>query len=176
MRAVGILCLGNALLADDAAGLLVAEALRPMALGSGIEVRAAEAGGMDLMTQLQGWDAAVVVDAMATGQGPGGTLRLRRLQDLQLSPRLRGVHDADLASALALGLALGLHLPRLVRVLGVEALDRLSFGLPPSPAVVAAAPRAARRALDLARVMRHARNGSKQQMLSNSETRGQDGH
>lgn len=145
---VRLLGLGNPLLADDAAGLAAVGLARGRADGLGAEVALAEAGGLGLMDCLSGCDACVVVDAVSTG-APAGTLHRFTPETLPFGRRLRGAHDADLASALGLGRGLGLDVPHRVRILGIEAADLSTFGGALSPAVEAALAGAAEAALDM---------------------------
>jgi hydrogenase maturation protease len=142
-----VLGLGNPLLSDDAAGLAVAAELtrllaeRPIA---GVEVATSLRGGFELIDLLAGYKRAVIVDAFITDDPCPG--RVHRLEPGQVagSARLVGSHEVGLATALELAEALGIVMPEIVTVYGVEAADVTTFAESPTPAVAEAVVRLAR--------------------------------
>lgn len=135
--------LGNPLVTDDSVGLRIVEALRPqLADRPEIEVTEDYWGGLRLMERMEGYDAAVVVDAIVTGAPPGTIHRLKP-GDIP-TQRSASAHDVTLPTALDFGRQHGLRLPDNSRILlvGVEAEDILSFGETLTPAVAAALPHA----------------------------------
>ncbi len=136
-----VLGLGNPILRDDAVGLRVAQALRPMlADAPGIEVDENTWGGLRLMERLVGYDRVIVVDAMCTG-APAGTVRLLSPDDVP-TRRSASPHDTSLPVALELGRRVGLSVPASadITLVGIEALDVVNFGEDLSPEVEAAIP------------------------------------
>lgn len=132
-----VLGLGSPLLGDDAVGLRVASLLRERLAGrAGVDVLEEEAGGLRLMERLTGYDRAVIVDACVTGGSPGTIRRLDAGPDL--TQRTAVAHGIDLPGALALGRSLGLPMPRVVRVVAIEAESVLEFRETLTPAVEAA--------------------------------------
>lgn len=145
-RPILALGLGNDILTDDAIGLLVARQLR-RELGNhpAIEVRETTEMGLALLDFLTGYDAVLLVDAIQTGQAlpgflhelePGGLTRLTG----------RTPHFLGVGETLALGRALGLPMPRRVRILAVEVADPFTLGTTLTPALRAALPEAVSRA------------------------------
>ncbi|GAW67767.1 peptidase M52 [Geoanaerobacter pelophilus] len=133
--------LGNPILTDDGVGIKVAAAVRELLAGTGVEVVEAYSGGLRLMEAISGYRRAVIVDAMTGGLPPGTVLRIGAL-DGRGTRNLHSSHDGDLAGALRLGRELGLNLPELVELVGVEAGDVETFGEELSEAVRAALPQA----------------------------------
>ena len=132
-----VLALGNPLLGDDAVGLEVARALRPrLATLEGVELVEDEAGGIQLMERMTGFDRAIVVDAITSGAAPGTIHRMG--SDGIPTQRTAVAHGIDLPRALELGRSLGLPMPRDVRVVAVEAESVLEFREYLTPAVAAA--------------------------------------
>jgi len=127
-----VLCLGNELLGDDAAGTVVAERLRDL-LPEGFDIDTTSESGLDLMDHVVGTDALIVVDAIQTG-APVGSVHLMREEDL---PSVYGAspHYVGLSEALSVARALNLTVPRKILILGIEAGDTLSFGGAMLPAV-----------------------------------------
>ena len=136
-----VLGLGNPLVSDDSVGLRVVEALRPqLANRPDTEVSEDYWGGLRLMERMIGYERVVVVDAICTG-APPGTIH-------ELSPgnlptqRSASAHDVTLPMALALGRQCAQSLPADDQILlvGIEAVDILTFSEQLTPAVEAAIP------------------------------------
>jgi hydrogenase maturation protease len=133
-----VLGLGNDLLADDAVGSLAVQALEPRLRGRA-EVEASALHGLALLDVLDGYDAAVIVDAACTGRHPVGTVHeidpasLERVE----SP---SPHFAGLPEMMDLAQHLGVHFPRTLRILAVEVKDPYTVGGPITPEVEAALP------------------------------------
>ena len=138
---VVVVGLGNPLLADDAAGLAVADELERLLAAHpvpGVTVVRSFRGGLELLDLLTGFEHAVLIDAVVRHDAVPGRLHELDVEQLAGSARLVGGHDADVGTALALGRRAGLAMPATVRVLGIEAEDVMSFREQLSPAVAAA--------------------------------------
>lgn len=127
-----VLGMGNPILTDDAVGVLLARDLREVLNGrADIDVvEECSVGGLALLDQLDGYDRAIVLDAIhTTGGRPGDCYRFTA-ERLEATVNLCNVHDANFATALALGRTLGQRLPRNkdIHVFAVEVLDDLTFG------------------------------------------------
>lgn len=133
-----VIGVGNALGADDEAGLRVVRRLRA---GSGVDVREHSGEASALLEALRGRAAALIVDA-ALGAEPG---RLHRLDAAAgpLPQRLFGFssHGFGVAGGIELARALGV-LPPVCVVFAVEG-ERFETGAPMSEAVTRALPRLA---------------------------------
>jgi hydrogenase maturation protease len=135
---VVVIGVGNALRADDAAGL---EVVRWLRAGPGVEVLEQSGEATALLDALRGRSAAIIVDA-AAGTDPG---RLHRL-DAAAGPLPQGMfgvstHGFGVAEGIELARALG-ALPPVCVVYAVEG-ERFETGAPMSEAVARALPRAA---------------------------------
>lgn len=120
-----VIGLGNPILTDNAVGILAARMVSALSDGmDDLTVLEAHRGGLKLMEALEGYDRAIVVDAMRTGQVKPGTVVYQPSDTYNL----RSSHDTDLTEALALGKQAGLSLPEDVRVLGIEGEDLETFG------------------------------------------------
>ncbi len=133
-----VLGLGNDILSDDAIGLRVAQAVRARLAGQvGIEVRETTEMGLALLDEISGYDGLVLVDAVQTGRAAPGHLH-------EIDPgQLPGVgttspHFLGVGETLALGRALGLPMPRRVKIVAVEVADPFTLGTELTPAVAAA--------------------------------------
>lgn len=154
-RRILVLGLGNTCLKDDAVGIHVVRALAEEADASGFETAEAEVAGFALIDLLEGFDAAVVVDAVDVGAAPG-TVTLVDVRQPGPSLHLVSGHQIDLPAALAIGVSLGSKVPHEVSVVGIQVQDARSFGETCTPAVEAAVPQAVELALSEARRLRGA--------------------
>ena len=138
-----VLGLGNELAADDAAGLLVARAVREQGTDAA-DVIETSASGMALIEIFDGYDRAIVVDSIRTGRNPPGTITELTLEQIGhvVAPSL---HQAGLPELAAVAERLGLKFPSEIRVLAVEVQDPYTLGGAVSTAVAAAVDELARR-------------------------------
>ena len=159
MGATLVLGLGNPILGDDGVGWRVAELIESRLAGlgraaagrtqgspfAGVEVDRLSLGGLRLMERLVGYEHAVLVDAIVTGERPAGTIRCLRLDELADpgAGHTGSAHDASLCAAMTLGRLLGAELPTSPWVVAVEAERISEVGEELSPAVAAAVPVAA---------------------------------
>lgn len=111
---------------DDAIGLEVARELGHEALPGGAAVVACDRPGVDLLDELEGIDAAVVVDALRSGASPG-SVRVLSPAQLARGPSLSS-HAFGVVDALALAAALGRRQPAL-RIVAVELEAERGLGL-----------------------------------------------
>ena len=123
-----IIGLGNPILSDDSVGIKVSRELRDcLSSYDGIDVAEAYAGGIRLMDVMVGYEKAIIVDAMVTGNGLPGTINSLAISDLISTRNIVSTHDTNLATALEMGKMLGLHLPSEIEIWGIEALDVETF-------------------------------------------------
>ncbi len=141
-----ILCLGNDLLGDDGIALEAADLVRD-AVGPWVEVRSSSMAGLYLAELLEGFDDAIVVDAVQ-GENPG---TVRELTPVDLTPvAVPSAHYAGLPEALEVARGAGLEVPHRIRIFGVEIGSMQRIGSPPSPRVRAALPELLRRVTEAA--------------------------
>ena len=143
-----IIGLGNPILTDDGVGVKVAYELE-MRLGkdkpSNLTITEASVGGLRLMELLEGYDRAIIIDAIQTknGQRPG-TVHKMDLDDLRsISPTQHSAsaHDTSLVTAMEAGQELGMKLPEDITIFAVEVTNILEFSEQPTPDVALAIPK-----------------------------------
>ncbi len=141
--------LGNHLLGDDGVGWCVAEQIREAlrSTRAAVDVDCLSVGGLRLMERLTGYERVILIDATTTGRSPVGSLSQFTLSD-PLDP-IDSAHGATLQSALRLGRALGVELPKTIVIIGIEAEITFDFTEVLTPAIAEAVPRAAQLVLDL---------------------------
>jgi hydrogenase maturation protease len=113
-----VIGIGNSLRCDDGIGLLVTEKLNAELPAVNAIIGATD--HLSLLTQWEGNDTVIVVDAIVTGSEPGTIHRIDlNVQDVPVG--IRGsTHGAALADAIALAKALDRLPPRLI-LYGMEA-------------------------------------------------------
>jgi len=143
-----VLGLGNPIITDDGVGIHVLREAASRLAGdgptTGLTLAQSSLGGLRLLDLMDGYDRAVVVDAIQTRDGrPGDVYRLHA-GDLPWTLHSGSTHDLSLSGALALGRALGMTLPpdEAIVLIAVEVEDVLGFGETCTPTVTAAIPRA----------------------------------
>ena len=142
-----LLGLGNPILGDDAIGLrlasMVAERLSASGPLADLEVvDDCSTGGLELLELLAGRKRIVLVDSIVTGKAAPGTLHRFTADALPPTRHLAGPHDADLATALALGRRLGMELPpdEAIAIFAVEIEPAYEFGWTLTPELQRTAP------------------------------------
>ncbi len=145
--------LGNPLLGDDGFGWRAAEQVEQQTrhFQSRVEVDYLAVGGLGLMERLIGYEHAILIDTIDTGQRPSGSIRCLRLNDLPdlAAGHLSSAHDTTLLTAFGVGRALGAALPDDVVIVAVEASVTFDFSEALTPPVAAVLPEVVRLVLGL---------------------------
>jgi hydrogenase maturation protease len=115
-----VIGIGNPVRGDDAAGVVVAEHLRPR-VPEGVEVVSCSEEPSRLMEVWEGAESVLLVDTVASG-APAGTLHRFDAgeQPIPAYTFRSSTHAIGIADTIELARALG-RLPRRVRVYGIEA-------------------------------------------------------
>jgi hydrogenase maturation protease len=142
-----ILGLGNPLMADDGAGIQVAELLRQEPLPAEVEIQDGGTAGLGLVPQLANYRRVILIDCVRFGGRPGDWRRFA-LQETELLGKAGtlSLHHASLRDALLLAEALEM-LPPEVIIYGVQP-ERVEWDHPMSSDVAAALPLIAQAVLD----------------------------
>jgi hydrogenase maturation protease len=113
--------IGNDLMGDDAAGLLVGAALG----ADGLPARVTARSGLAVLDEVVGYEKVLLIDSQVTGAAPGTVEEYTLASE---TVRSASVHGLGYGEALSLGARLGLALPREVRVLAIERSPSVEFG------------------------------------------------
>jgi hydrogenase maturation protease len=147
--------LGNPILTDDGVGVKVAyqvEARLGDSIPKDLTITEASVGGLRLMELLEGYDRAIIIDAIQTKNGHQfGEIYTMNLDDLRsISPTQHSAsaHDTSLVTALDAGIEMGMKLPKDVTIFAVEVENILDFSEQPTPAVAMAIPKVTDMVLD----------------------------
>ena len=116
--------IGNVFLADDGFGVILADRLSRHQWPAGVQIADFGIRGMDLAyTLLDGWDAAILLDAAPRGGAPGTLYVIEpELDGTNVAPE---AHGMDPVTVLALARSLGGTPPRML-VLGCEPQTRMT--------------------------------------------------
>jgi hydrogenase maturation protease len=118
--------LGNEIIADDAIGILAAQALKSQ-LGDEVDVIESSVAGMALMEIMMDYDKAILIDAIVTGDNPPGSI-------LEMKPEQLGhviapsAHYAGIPEVIALAHQMQIHFPDEIAIFAVEVKDALTIG------------------------------------------------
>lgn len=141
MERILILGVGNPILSDDRAGLLVAEKLASASLeypNCTVALETATEGGLEFLEKLEHFDKAIIIDAMVSGALEVGEVRELQLEDLQQTSNLLSSHGISLKTAVEFGRNLGLKMPSAIRIYGIEVSDNLTVSEDIDPRIDAA--------------------------------------
>jgi hydrogenase maturation protease len=116
-----LLALGNDILGDDGVGLAAARILKTE-FGDGIEIEETSEAGLALMELMEGYERALLLDSIVTGQCPVGTVLEFAPGDFQrvIAP---SPHYAGMPEILDLARRLDIPFPAEIRVLALEVED-----------------------------------------------------
>ena len=146
--------LGNPILTDDGVGVKVAYEVEKAIMaaphladnGDKIDVIEASAGGLRLMELMIGYDRLVLIDAFSavSERQPGKIHRMTfdDLRDISPTQHSSSAHDTTFVTAIEMGRTIGLKLPTMISIYGIEVENLYEFGDEPTPAVAAAIPEA----------------------------------
>jgi hydrogenase maturation protease len=149
-----VIGLGNPILGDDGVGWKIAETVKERLDAespSCVEVDCLSLGGLSLMERLLGYERAIIVDSMETGQFPVGSVRTFPLASLPdpMAGHSGSAHDTSLITALKTAESIGADIPKRVDVVAVEAQNVYDFSEELSPPVAAAVAEAVQVVFDL---------------------------
>ena len=135
-----VLGLGNDLIADDAVGILAARELAAeLAERDDVDVAETSVHGLALLELFLDYDQAIIIDAIATGRAPAGSV-------VQIDPATLDAleapspHFAGLPEMIALAKRLALPFPGRFAIFAVEVADLSTIGGAVTPAVRRAIP------------------------------------
>ena len=142
-----VLGLGNAILCDDGVGIKAARYIAELGDNPAVVVKEAELAGFALLDLLEGFERAVVIDAVRLRDGKPGDVVVFESSSLEPSLHLVAGHQIDLPTALEMGRRLGRPVPSEVYIVGVQIENDTTFSESCTPDVEAAIPTAAHIAL-----------------------------
>lgn len=124
-----IIGLGNPILSDDRVGLLIIDELEKRNTNPDISFVRLSSGGMTIVDASDGFDEAVLVDSIYSGQFPVGSLAILTPENFSETLHISNVHDINFATALKMGEEMGVKIPKAFRIYAIEVREVLTFGL-----------------------------------------------
>lgn len=146
-----ILGLGNTILCDDGIGIYTVRKINQLYQHDNLTVLESEIGGFSLVDCLDGYDLAVIIDAIHEPSAPPGTVKwydFNRNYTFPTSHLVSG-HQIDLVSAVKLGRELGASFPDTIFIIGIVIENDTTFGESCSDRVQESIEPAARLAIDM---------------------------
>jgi hydrogenase maturation protease len=145
---IAVIGIGQTLRGDDAVGIEAVhcwqQSFPETARRSDVEAQSSELPGLGLLDLLDGFDAAVLVDAVQSSAAPGVIHRLDREQLSAFGSTAKSAHGWGVAETLELDRQLNPSRPELrIRLIGIEA-QQMDLGQALSQAVQRALPFASR--------------------------------
>ncbi|KXB06523.1 hypothetical protein AKJ51_03580 [candidate division MSBL1 archaeon SCGC-AAA382A20] len=126
MRAL-ILGIGNEIRRDDAVGLVAAREISKQIDNENIEIKETSAGGLSLLTKIEGYDKVFIIDSIVTKDGEPGHWYYLSLNDLNSGGGRTVSHSIDLKTMKNIGEKMGEKVPE-IRIFAIEVKDPFEFG------------------------------------------------
>jgi len=120
--------MGNPILSDDGAGIMVIQEISKRLLNQDIEVRETNTAGFAIIDEIAGYTHVIIVDAVKTRKGEPGTIHRFTPTDLKSTAHLSTPHTISFGTAIALAEKYGYDLPQSIEIYGIEVEDNTSFG------------------------------------------------
>lgn len=115
-----IICIGNELIADDAAGFEIYRLLQEQLTSSNVRLEFCGVGGIDMLPMLDGEDDMIVVDAVQLGYA-AGTIHVISWDSLPISSSAVSAHGLGLRETIEIGNILYPEkMPKRITLVGVE--------------------------------------------------------
>lgn len=124
-----IIGLGNPILSDDRVGLLIIDELEKRNTNPNISFVRLSSGGMTIVDASDGYDEAVLVDSIFSGQFPVGSLAILTPENFSETLHISNVHDINFATALKMGEEMGVKIPKKFRIYAIEVREVMTFGM-----------------------------------------------
>ncbi len=134
---VVVVGIGNPILRDDSVGIKVVEKIRGRL---DVDTAILTTTGFEVLDKILGYDLAIIVDAIKTGNEPGTVYELT-IEDIFLTNHYTNSHNLNLATTLKLGYTIFPEKMPEVKIIAIEAEDVENFGEKCTPKVEKAIPK-----------------------------------
>jgi hydrogenase maturation protease len=143
---ITIIGIGQTMRNDDSAGLIAVQHWQATFPHTSqlpsITIVESELPGLELLNLLEGYDAAILVDAVKSSASPGTIHRLTETDILGFAEDHPSAHGWGIAETLQLGRKLEVQIPKIIHLIGIEG-ENFSMGRSLSPQVLLALDEAA---------------------------------
>jgi hydrogenase maturation protease len=121
--------LGNPIVKNDCIGYTLGRRLEQLFKSdANVVVREFTGSPLDFISETQGFERVLVVDAMVTGTAPVGTVKVMTEADLERYRVGASAHSINLPEALALARTMHIPMPERVILIGIEVAWSGEFG------------------------------------------------
>lgn len=135
---IAVVGLGSPIMCDDAVGLRVSQSIADMELDD-VECHEEAVGGLDILPVIHGYDYAVIVDAIQTGNYGPGTVLIFSEEDFNDVVSEASSHDVNLPTAMKIGRQMDPDImPKKVMYVAIEVEDIKTMTETMTPAVESA--------------------------------------
>jgi len=135
-----ILGLGNELFGDDGVGIYVVRELRKRNnFKSNIDLIETSVSGLALIDIIADYNRLIIIDTIKKENPEAGNIRVLELDQIRHVPG-PSPHYVSFPQIITLGKKLGLHMPKLVKIIAVEAKNIYKLGEGLSPEIKNAIP------------------------------------
>ena len=125
--------LGNPIVRNDCIGYILGRRLEREYAGADVAVREFTGSALDFISETQGFERVMVVDAMVTGTVSVGTVKVMMEADLEQYRVGASAHSINLPEALALARTMHIPIAERVILIGIEVAWSGEFGATLSP-------------------------------------------
>lgn len=119
-----ILGLGNEILGDDGAGILVAEKLKKRLQNiSQIKVDTTSLGGLRIIDLIKDYNSAIIIDTIKSGMKPVGHIYMFSHKNFINSLRMVSYHDINFCTAIEFAKKMNIQMPETIFIYAIEAKE-----------------------------------------------------
>ena len=130
---IAVVGVGNEIISDDGVGLYTAKQLKKENLPGNVDVLESERGGIYLLDVLEGYDKAIIIDAIKSEKGKLGEIYKLSLDDFSYFPKSDSLHSVDIITGLKFYIKENIRVPDniIIYSIEVETIDEFGVGLTP---------------------------------------------
>lgn len=117
-----ILGLGNEILGDDAAGIMVAKKLKKRLENTPhIHIDTTSLGGLRILDLMKDYKSAILIDTIKSGRKPPGYIHTFSHRDFVSSLRMVSYHEINFSTALEFARKMNITVPEKIIIFAIEA-------------------------------------------------------
>ena len=140
IKKIIVLGLGNPLLSDDSVGLYIIDLLKNKysQICSSVVFKKNYSGGIDLLYDLAGFEKAIIIDSICTGETTPGSCHEFNVENLNLNSQtgLIDSHGMNFRTVLEFGEKCGYTMPKEITIYGIEGNEFVQFSEKPTSVVL----------------------------------------
>lgn len=119
-----ILGLGNKILGDDGAGILVAEKLKKRLQNiPQIKVHTTSLGGLRIIDLIKDYNSAIIIDTIKSGLKPAGHIYMFSHKNFINSLKMVSYHNINFCTAIEFAKLMNIQMPQAILIYAIEAKE-----------------------------------------------------